>query len=185
MSRIVTHLCSLVLLLSVTACHQNDPVLLVFSEDVPDGVPDTSGWDNPIEGSTNDVMRNIHSRSVSGNDPIASLMIVEGICPDTDEPCPFSLLYSSAYRKNGDAQKMDWVVRWVLMGGGERAEGVSHMTRSGDGPYVRMFWLREGDSWERFEEDSIVAVKLSRFTHDLLSFIMLIESRKSASSPPQ
>ena len=185
MGRIKTHLCLFITLLSLSACHQENSSALVFSEDLPDGVPDTSNGDPIFEDSTDKVIRNVHSRSVSGNDPIASLMVVEGICPDTDEPCPFSLLYYSAYRRNGDTQEVDWVVRWLLRGGGERAEGVSYMKRSAENIYVRTFWLRNDDIWERFEKGSPVATKLSRFTHDLLSYIQFLEATKPIAPPPQ
>lgn len=117
-----------------------------LSPDLPDGVPDTSGWPS-VSGQVTVEAPNVASASRSGALD-ALLFIRDGICPDSDEPCSVTYTYLSSMQDEPLTGGRFWVVRWVISSAHGRGEGVGvalWTAANTDGHYS--YWHRAGDGW--------------------------------------
>jgi len=83
-----------------------------------------------------------------------TVLIDNGICPESDEPCSFTLVYASSQRIQDEVVR-EWVIRWILRSEAASAEGISRAWRNEAGePLGYQHFKRAGDEWVAIEEGS-------------------------------
>lgn len=142
----------------------------------PENIPDVRSpqWAHVMD-SYNEVAQGLRDAKDAGAG-VPTVLIDDGVCAESNNPCSFTLIYASSQRVEGEVPR-DWVIRWILRSDVARTEGLSRARRDAVGePLSYEHFKRSSDRWVAVAEDSEEYEVLQQLSSAVVYLIRYIEA---------